>query len=425
VTADPQTVLMLSPDERELILTNVTLPSGLTARFRFAVHQGDLLEVSLNERDLADFLHRLTEAMLASEDNEFLAAVAEITRRNVGWSLEDELDDFIGEIFPEDTPREVLQQIRQLFQEGDFASSEEAFEAVQQLVDEHNNRPVEEFHGLSPRQLVALLETAWDETDTAVTLSGSLSPEDLRDSSVAQNAHGFLAAVAGAGPVRLTARGNLNRKFFRHLLDVTHWPHWDVDDLLGYYRNPNEADIRPLHYLRIYLEAAGLVAAHKGKMTVTKAGLALMEPSRAGELQVALFRAMCGEFNLAYMDRLPDFPQIQQTYPVILYNLGRLAAEEVGVDMLWRKIYLPSVYESIYTLEEFEMEEIAMEQDESDDFALEQMYAKLALRSRVLRPLIDFGLLAPRYHEISGTSLKFIESVKTTALFHKMIHFSL
>ena len=398
--------LQITPQERDILLKHLSLPSGITARFRFALHHGGLLEVSLSESDMATVLDGLAEAMAETEDEEFILAVSDITQRNTGWDPEAALIDIQREMFPEDMPDALFEQIRGIVQDGDFTSAEEAFDAVQMLIAGHNDHPLDEFHGLSPKQLYGLLHTAWDATDTVLTLSADLTLDELQDSAMVKNAYRFLIAVAEEESIRLTARGNLNRKFLLKMTEATEWPRWDRASFLSYNSQPNEEDVMPVHALRIYLEIAGFIKLRKGKLTLTKAGREILNPARAGKLQAAMFAAMCGEFNLAYLDRLPDYPQVQYTYPVILYNLGRLAAQPAAIDELWRKVFLPPVYEDFFD-------------------GMEGRHAKSVLRSRVVHPLHDFGLLALTYRPSPDGRYEELATVQTTPLFHKMFCFSL
>ncbi|MCF6284924.1 MAG: hypothetical protein L3K26_07025 [Candidatus Hydrogenedentes bacterium] len=402
--ADSHT-LMLTPKEREEVLKNLSLPNGIAARFRFALHQGDLLEISLSEAELEAFLTHLSDAMSETEDEAFVSAVAGITERNTPWEPGGDFE-IDRDMFPEELPEELFEKIQALLKEGDFRSPEEAFAAVQELVMAYVDIPIEDyFHGLSQDEAYRLIDGPWDKGDSVLRLSADLSVDDLAGSAMANSGRRFLAAVAEEEPIRLTASKNMNRKSLLRITEATAWPELDLEKFLEFTKQPNERDILPIHVLRILLEIAGYLKLQKGKMTITKAGRAALDLSRAGEIQVRLFTALCRKYNLGYNDRLPEYPAVQETYPYILYVLSQVGKEPMTREALCECLFLEGLREDF-----FENEYIC--------------HDRFVLSSRIINPLIDFGLLSPKYGPSShGGRGKELHTVQTTPLFYKMIDF--
>ena len=68
----------------------------------------------------------------------------------------------------------------------------------------------------------------------------------LADTSVLPNARLFMMALEDSG-AKLTARGNLNRKFVEMLLDRLHWRGSDAAEIRTVCNTVNEQDFKRLH----------------------------------------------------------------------------------------------------------------------------------------------------------------------------------
>lgn len=404
----PEThTILITPEERSVILKHLDLPAGIVARFRFALHQAEFLEVSMAESDLGLFLEHLMSTMAESDDPAFKEAVMALTERNAPEEEGPLVFDLRREYFPDDMPDELFEELRDFFQDREFESEEAAMAAMQEFIESQSSQSLGVCGGLSPEQLYALLCTRWDDTDTAVTFATDLTPEDVAGSAMVRNGQLLLQAIADAGSVRLTKTGNMNRKFLHAVARETRWPGGEEEEFFTYSKQPNETDLIPVHFLRVLLDQAGLLKKRKGVLTLTKKGEAAMRPDAAGELQVALFRTMCRKFNLAYLDRIPEYHGIQQSYAAILYFLQQLASEEfVDVDDLAEQVFLQEV-----------LEEMA-----SYGF---QSHASFALVSRLLHPLRFFGLVELLRGKHPKYNFECLCAARTTPLFQKMIRFNL
>ena len=159
-----------------------------------------------------------------------------------------------------------------------------------------------------------------------------------------------------------------------------------------------------LNVLRILLEFADYIKLQKGQLTLTKKGKTCLKKVALGEMQVALFSQLFCELNLAYLDRLPEYPEVQSTVPFILYVIHTLAEEGISIDGLCERAYLTPVREGF-------------------DEAGFRRHDRYTLIKRVLNPLHDFGLLEQRLGPGTVPNIEVLVSVQTTPLFKKMIHF--
>jgi hypothetical protein len=228
---------------------------------------------------------------------------------------------------------------------------------------------------LDPESVDTLLQVR-DLGDPPSTVSADLDLEELAASPVLVHARLVLRNLAESHGVKLTATGNLNRKFVGQMLDAFRWPGLSSEEVYAVNKVVNETDFMPLHFLRLILQQARLIRRQKGMLRISRTGAALLDDRAAGELMRNLIITTFGRFNLAYLDRTPldRFPQDQTA---IVLCLLRVVAEEWMVPgILVRKTALPTaeVLEAVH--------------DDFPDFAFE---------GRVLRPLHWFGLMERRH----------------------------
>lgn len=193
----------------------------------------------------------------------------------------------------------------------------------------------------------------------------------LAATTVLPNARLFMMALDDGG-TRLTARGNLNRKFVELLLDRLQWDGSDAADIRSVCNRVNEQDFAPAMYLHAVFRLAGLVRRDKGLLKLTRKGQLLLPEEKAGRLQAVLLRTTFARYNPSYLDRfnMPEVfaPQIS----LILYLIGQFCSDWRPAAALMRSVTFPT-------------KELA-----------EPKYPNLpvaAFEARVLRYLCWFGLM--------------------------------
>ena len=392
----------LSAPERDALLTHVPLPVNIVARLRFAIHTVKGLELVLTGDDAMDFGEAVEEHLPRIKNRADARLVEEVFRRFVA-KIEDLVEDEIEELeFPPEMPEDIQKSIRDILQSEEFANTEEAMAAVDKLVAAHNAQPLKHLLGLSPEQGIRLFHADWSDEDSPVKLNADLSEAELTGSYTCHSAMRFLALADEAGGFTITSHKNLNRSAVKVLLDGDCFPEVKRADLERHRQVLNEQDCMPLHILRLLLVSAKLARLFKGKFVLTKLGKQVLERRQFGRVQILLFEAMFRRFNLAYIDRLPDYDGVQSTINFILYVVYTLAREPISVEELAAKAYLPIVSE--------------------DFFASPYMRHDLvALRWRVLGPLSGFGLIAlgedDRGPDFDRTQ------VQATPLFSRMLRY--
>ncbi|HEX9591765.1 MAG TPA: SEC-C metal-binding domain-containing protein [bacterium] len=146
-----------------------------------------------------------------------------------------------------------------------------------------------------------------------------------------------------------------------------------MERLHTYNKVVNEADVPPLHTLRVLLELGGLLMRRGRRFRLTGRGEEVVLKGEWPWLFAHLFQVHFQHFNLAYLDGLPDYSLFQQTIATLLYRLAEepprwAAAVEYGEDLL-----LPAI-----------RNEVA------------EPHLGWLLTSRLLEPLHDFGLVEVR-----------------------------
>ncbi len=243
-----------------------------------------------------------------------------------------------------------------------------------------------------------------------------LSAEELEQSTFLTNARLFLDKLKQSEQ-RATAKGNLNRDFVRVMAAEMRMPE-RYREWQPYVKITREADVWPLDVLRTVLQVGGLIRKYKGAFLITRRGRELSGEAEAGVLFAHLFRTFFGRFNLAYLDQREDDPLLQATFPRSLWAIGQLADEWTCVRMLRERILLAT-----------EPEQFARERElEQGGVASYVGYKSLSrFQSRIVWPLLDFGLLESRVDPdvVDSTTQPRTETqqVRKTPLFDRFVQF--
>ncbi len=260
---------------------------------------------------------------------------------------------------------------------------------------------IKELGGLNTKQVARLIGKRWDDPDSPIKLNRHLAFETVNTSVFFRNARLFLNLLTECrDEPNATATGNLNRKFVRRAFDA-----WELDEekrqrILEFNKVINEQDFFPLHIVRIVCQCAGLIKKRKNNFMVSQKHLSLLTDEAAGELYDLLFKAFFQEFNLSYLDGMPELEGIQATFGYTLYRLGTLCDDFQNADELSEYVFFPLVL------------------DEIDASLGEYRKQEWLLHSRVIVPLEKFALLECTYR---GKSTWDIEQVRKTPLFDAFI----
>lgn len=398
---DDTVPLRLSPRQHRLLIDEVMVFSDLDDKLRLGTVDGEgvVLRLTLAEADeLADCVA-------------FAANHAKSTK------LERELDGVYGLVVKlldrytdqDEAPPSALDPLLdELSADGTFGEGRLDRQISGELaaaVTEAAGQLEVELGGLSLVEAMRLCGSDWEDASGAVRLNEELTLAELQGAPMLLNARLFLRAVADAGSLKATAKGNLTRKFVASMLDRLHCEPGHVDSVRAVNKVINEADFWPLHIVRVIVELARLVRRTKGVFRTTKKRQALLAEEMAGALYALLFRTHFRKFNLAYLDRLAEIHSLQATVGFSLFMVGRHADQWVKPEKLAPLVLFPVAKAELATLPPWAL-------------------GPWSVESRILRPLVSFGLLERRELPSEDRWMKPYE-VRKTKLFDRFLQFDL
>jgi hypothetical protein len=391
--------ISLSPEERDLILGHVGIGPELAQRLRLGTRAGNLIEYSLDEDLFGELMVILAYEGARGTTRAIRRRFQRLEKKLA--PLVEALDvDEPEDNLPSALPSELQHEIRTTFASEEFKSLDDANDALRNIVDRHNQKPREEFQGLSSNQVANLIYTVWNAPDSPIQLNSNLSHDDFADATILHNAHIFLNALAEA-PIKTTVSGNLIRAFVARMFEEMILDAEYREASLRMDKVRNEHDVWPLHILRVVLGQAGLIQKRKGYFRITQKGKALIPVELSGELYFSLFMAFFSTFNLAYLDRWPSFYGIQETLAYSLNALDQHKREWIPIEKLKEVVFLPSV------------------RDELSAAGEEWDVATSVATSRLVNPLESFGLL--ECFREQGKYFKDIRRVRAAPLFEKFV----
>ena len=312
------------------------------------------------------------------------------------------IKDILGKVFNKLEPNPTARSLEEQLSEYDFEDIDAANEMAQEMMKARNANPDAEMGGLSPDQVSQLIHFPWDDDHFPLKFNKELNLSELKGSEFFINATTFLKTLIELkGENTATATGNLNRKFVKQIFDKLIIDEDQKDTILKYNKVINEPDVFPLHTIRIVCESTGLVHKRKNKFLVSKKYHNLLSEERAGELFYMLFHSYFRKFSIAYVDRLPELDCIQHTVAYSIYRLGEIAGDYISVEELPGEILLPAVLKEV------------------QDQISEHVFIEWVIGSRIIEPLIDFGLLEGEHSHSKGYS--HVERIRKTELFDKFI----
>ncbi|MBV1878213.1 MAG: SEC-C domain-containing protein [Pseudomonadales bacterium] len=214
-----------------------------------------------------------------------------------------------------DTP----EALEALLENQDYDSLEDAQQFAEQLMHSRNDRPVDDFHGLSPADIHQLLYSPFESPELVQF------PEQLPLDTEAPllTLLNVLFDEIGSG-VKPTAKGNLPLKICRAVcarfaakhpvyIDLA-WPFQD-------YKINTETDFMPLHTARVTAELAGLLHSYRGKLILTGKAKKLLKDQNKAALYPLILKTYISQFNWSYGDGYEEIPFIQSGFMFSLYLL--------------------------------------------------------------------------------------------------------
>ncbi len=210
----------------------------------------------------------------------------------------------------------MSETLRSALESRQFNSLEEAQEFLDQIAQQQNRRPLDEFHGLSPEQMYQMLNFPF-------TSQGLVSfPEALPANSGAPILTLFelLTDAIGEQGLKPTAKGNLPRNFCRETA-LTYFGKRKYQERTRFVGINQEEDFDDLHVTRLVAELAGLIRKYKGRFILSRDCRRLLTGGDTTAIYPKLFRTYVEQFNWAYRDGHPELQFMQSAFLFTLYLL--------------------------------------------------------------------------------------------------------
>lgn len=299
---------------------------------------------------------------------------------------------------------EYNDELKKIIQEKQFKSLDEAQRFIDNYREKWNHAPVEALGGLTPHQMQNMLYIPFDSDISPVIINKELSEEELAGSILYQDAKIILGLFEKHSPVKATAAGNINRQFVSIVMGEVDY---DTSFIRKYNKAINEYDFFWFNTIRMVLLMAGLIKKEKKHFKITAKGKQQLHIP--GELYYLLFKTFFMKLNLACLDSCPEWMEIQVLINFPLYMVRTQCEEWIDKKEFLDKALVKGMrYDKKY-------------KNDIEKYGIDRLM--WAGESRIVEPLIEFGLLESRK---TGKKDKYEEKrdIRITQLFKKYINFN-
>jgi len=197
-----------------------------------------------------------------------------------------------------------------------------------------NNRPVENFLGLTPTEIRYLLYDTFGEK-SPLQFSNDLDDITLNKIPLYLIAEEYLKIIQRDKQIKLTPLGALPRKVMVELYDKRIL----LDEYIerGVIKLWKEQDCISIMNARYTCELAGLVRKANGKIALTKKGAKLLQPENRIQLFKLFFQAFTEKFNWGFNDGYPKEPIGQLGWAFSVYMLMKFGEQANSSDFYAEK----------------------------------------------------------------------------------------
>lgn len=193
--------------------------------------------------------------------------------------------------------------------------------AAQRKLDEQNHRPMDDFCGLSPKQMYSWLYAPFNEF-TGVTIT---TPDDLSNSPVMRYLTLILEeAMQQGGSFKATPKGNLPTKLVKNASALLpefavsqYRSHISISEFAGH----NEEAFNALHYTRILAETAGIIYRRSGRYHVKKTAQKQYQTHGLHGFFLPMLEAAATKYNWGYLDGWPEEVDLRMFWLFMLWRL--------------------------------------------------------------------------------------------------------
>lgn len=180
--------------------------------------------------------------------------------------------------------------------------SRNELEAIRLLL---NNRPVDDFEGLSSAEMHDLIYSTFDASST-LKINPTIHEEILDKIPFFRLTEEFLKIIQRDGKIKLTPLGALPKKvlveLYNHRLILEDGVEWGIHKLT---REVDSEALSTLHYNTVF---AGLIKKQYGRLILTKAGEKLLLPEKRNMLFLKTLQSYTEKLPWSTLDGYPELP---------------------------------------------------------------------------------------------------------------------
>lgn len=213
----------------------------------------------------------------------------------------------------------IVEDLADFLAAKDSDSLQEMQALTNQFMRARNEKPADDFHGLSPSTMHRVLNFPFESPDL-IEFCEQLKLQ--AHAPILTLLEGLFDQI-GDG-IKPTATGNLPLKVCRAVHQVFAEQHRDYHKISWPFRElriNTEPDFMDLHVARIVAEAAGLLRLYRGRFVLTGGCKKLLKSSGVAGLYPLLLKTYTRKFNWGYWDRYEEMPFIQQGFLFSVYLL--------------------------------------------------------------------------------------------------------
>lgn len=178
--------------------------------------------------------------------------------------------------------------------------SDEIQKEIERHMQEQNSKAMDDFDGLSPNHMQMLLYHVFHKN--SFLKFQKLSEKQYTSIPILSQAKYLANCIVNEKEVKLTKTGALPTKIVFNVYNNGGYKEEGIEQ--GYVKLRREADSFSVQLSNILLQLTGIVKKTKGKLSVTKKGISLINDNH--KLLPLLFETFCTKFNWAYFDGYED-----------------------------------------------------------------------------------------------------------------------
>ena len=198
-------------------------------------------------------------------------------------------------------------------------------EIAREYTDGYNNTPLEDFERFTPSEMTGLIYFPFDPSRSCMRMNEDVDEEKLKGSYFVKDIRLYLERIRSLQPMKLTVKGNLQRKFCRDLIsdgtcsegsgNFDKWPLMREDDS---------------HYILVmdnFTRMIGLTKKRNNRLSLTRKGEKMVNASLR-EFYLFIIEEYCKKLNWGCVDFYPDAEIVQKSFPFSLFLIQKYGNEK-------------------------------------------------------------------------------------------------